>query len=131
MTNYILREESGAETTIEAEDFTGARKQARAWVSGGCYDNITSTVWIECRITDVDADDADIITVAIDPEEPRCSSDGGHAWGSPDIAGHGAGLTTTETCSHCGCRKTSDTWATNLKTGKQGVCSIAYDFAEA
>ena len=79
-----------------------------------------------------------VITARIDPPEPDCADDESHNWTSPHeivggieenpgVWGHGGGVIIHEACSHCGCRKTTDTWAQRSDTGEQGLESITYE----
>ena len=78
-------------------------------------------------------------SVRIDPAEPQCSSV--HDWQSPiEIVGgikenpgcwgHGGGVIIEEVCLHCGCGRTTDTWAQNPETGEQGLHSLKYELGK-
>ena len=32
-----------------------------------------------------------------------------------------------EVCRHCGCKRTTDTWAQNRETGEQGLREVSYE----
>ena len=72
------------------------------------------------------------VSVRIDPDEPKCSDEDGHEWAapvnivggckeSPGVYGHGGGVTISEVCLHCGCRKLINTWAQRRDTGEEGL----------
>jgi hypothetical protein len=138
---YTLRmlDGSGAETTIQAESDEMAKEAARDWAREGDYD-LDSTIWISARVLDADGDDVADVTVSIDPVPPKCSDSSreGHDWQSPfsivgglesnpGVWGHGGGVIINEVCMRCGCARTTDTWAQDRATGKQGLTSISYD----
>jgi hypothetical protein len=135
-TTYTLRAE-GAEETIEAVSLKDAREQARDWAREGDYiDEGLETIWVDVRIEGPDGL-VETVTVDIDPEEPDCTDGDGHDWQapveivggckeSPGVYGHGGGVTISEVCVHCGCRKVVDTWAQRRDTGEQGLQAISY-----
>ena len=45
----------------------------------------------------------------------------------PGVHGHGGGVLITEVCRHCGCKRTTDTWAQNPETGVDGLRSVSYE----
>ena len=76
--------------------------------------------------------------VAVEPDEPACSSADGHDWESPHrlvgglrenpgVHGHGGGVTSTEVCVRCGLVRTTDSWAQCGECGEQGLDSVSYD----
>lgn len=147
MMTYLLRDENGDETQIEAEDLADAKEHARLWVEGGDWDASEGTVWVRVDISrtiiDDDGDEAwqeaGMVTVAIDPPEPECRAHGvEHDWQSPHaivggiaenpgVWGSGGGVTSSECCMRCGCQRTTDTWAQNPSNGEQGLTSVSYD----
>lgn len=140
---YELWQE-GVTLKIRARSLDAARRRAREWALEGDYNDPASTLWVEVAIKragDVVAE----VTVAIDPDEPACSERGedparlwDHDWQAPvEIVGgcesnpgvwdSGGGVKIAECCMRCGCRKLTDTWATNPVNGKQGLTSVSYD----
>lgn len=124
-----------AATTDAAED------EARRWIEGGDYmcPETPRTTWVDCRITEVDADDAPVdggeswtVTVQIDPPAPACTSADGHAWQQvPDgVRGHGGGVIACDYCGRCGAYRIIDTWAQRPDTGEQGLTSVRYEDAD-
>lgn len=108
------------------------------------YGLLTATTWIDrsARLAareDCDGECADdgtcgachpdelAETVTLDPEEPTCSSYDGHSWRDGQPRGHGGGVIYTDTCHHCGLRRTTDTWAQRRDTGEQGLVSTSYE----
>jgi len=144
MQTYILRD-SQTETEIEAASLAEARTRAKEWAREGDYDAEcfdSGTIWIEVQIIAVDADGDEtietVVTVALDPEAPECYEGGEHEWSSPfeivggikenpGVWGHGGGVVISEVCLLCGCKKTTDTWATNPDNGEQGLTSVQYE----
>ena len=124
---------------IEAET---AEEAAQKYVDGGDWEPSAETWWIDIRCTpmtndgeEID-DEAETITVEIEPEEPECSA-ADHDWCSPfevvggiesnpGVWGHGGGVKITEVCRHCGAYRVTDTWAQRQDTGEQGFRSTEY-----
>ena len=86
-------------------------------------------------------DDAETITVTIDPDEPECEGGEDHDWRSPHsvlggikenpgVWGHGGGAIIKEVCACCGRYKITDTWAQNPENGEQGLTSVEYQDAD-
>lgn len=74
-------------------------------------------------------------TIVIPAEEPPCTDSHGHDWRSPwkivggckqnpGVFGNGGGVIIKEVCHHCGCKKTTNTWAQH--NGQQGYRTIEY-----
>jgi len=87
-------------------------------------------------ISDV-ADWAASVSVTIDPAEPACAGARRHAWlapfsvvgGTPEEPGvhaHGGGLVVVGVCAYCGWYRTTDTWATDPGTGREGLVGTTY-----
>lgn len=78
------------------------------------------------------------VIVAVHPPAPPCSAGRGeHEWperpgpGKPDVEGVAVsdnvrGLLIIRTCSHCECRQSTSTWATDPVTGEEGLTAIFY-----
>lgn len=142
MAAYLCNDGEGA-TRIKAAT---AEDAAHEYVSGGDWGELSTTTWIDVHVAELNADgdpvdDGEWITVAVDPEEPACSSPDGHDWQSPyevlgglrenpGVFGKGGGVIITEVCAHCGCYRRTDTWATNPDTGEQGLRSLEYREAD-
>lgn len=101
------------------------------------------TIWY-CPVDEDENEigDEDCIDIAIDPIEPGCEEWHEHDWYSPHdivggleenpgVFGHGGGVIIVEICRHCGCRRTTDTWAQRPDTGKQGLRSIQYETVDS
>lgn len=99
--------------------------------------NIFKTQFHEVGIYCEDTEEYESKYVTLDPEEPECT-DKEHDWQSPHhivggiksnpgVWGHGAGVYITEVCMNCGCKKQTDTWATNPANGTQGHTTIEYE----
>ncbi len=109
-----------------------AESQMERWSDG---EGDPKTEWHDATLTGEDGTDTSL-TVRVDPAEPDCSA-GKHDWQSPHdivggcesnpgVHGHGGGVVITEVCVHCGCSRTTDTWAQRPDTGEQGLTSVAY-----
>jgi hypothetical protein len=137
MNHYTFRAE-GAEEQITAECLADARKQAEEWAREGDYlDEGQETIWVDVQIEGEEGL-LETVSVSIDPHEPACSDEDDHEWAapvsivggcasSPGVYGHAGGVTISEVCLHCGCRKLIDTWAQRRDTGEQGLRSLRYD----
>jgi hypothetical protein len=137
MTKFLC-DDGNCEVEIEAASPEAA---AQGYVETGDWGEPTSTIWITVYVTPVGGDpdfDREAHTVEIDPDEPSCESGEDHQWKSPielvgglednpGVFGHGGGVVIHEVCQHCGCSKTTDTWAQNPETGEQGLQSVSYD----
>ena len=122
---YVLRDEtSGVEVSISAADDADAREQAEKWAREGDWNNEGGTVWVDVMVIDDDGDH-EVVNVAIDPDEPECSSEE-HDWQDRGVRGTGGGVIITEECAHCGLRRIRDTWAQRADTGEQGLESVRY-----
>lgn len=142
---FILRSE-GVDETIEAKSREEARKAAHEWQRKGNWDTSQGTLWVDCYIIPLDDDgselrfEAERVTTQINPEAPKCI-DGerdSHDWQSPHeivgglkenpgVWGKGGGVVIHEVCMHCGCGRTTDTWAQRRDNGEQGLTSINYE----
>lgn len=131
---------------VEYDYVDTRREAAEEYVSDGDWGECESTHWVTVytwpryRVDDVEVDDLDdreSHTVAIEPEEPSCS-ESEHDWQSPHdlvggceqnpgVYGHGGGVYINEVCMHCGCGRTTDTWAQNRENGEQGLTSVSYE----
>lgn len=133
-------DDGNAAVEIEADT---AEEAGQEYVDGGSW-VVESTTWVKVYVRSVDEDeDGDPLETAeveveIDPPEPACTEDE-HDWQSPwsiglktnpGVRGHGGGVTISEVCMHCGCGRTTDTWATNPVDGTQGHTSVRYDETE-
>lgn len=99
---------------------------------------ILRTLWEATTATsESDEDDSSYRMIAIDPDEPDCATGHEHVWETPhDIVGgdpqnpgvrsSGGGVECTSVCVHCGCERTTDSWAQDPVTGQQGLSSIEY-----
>lgn len=138
MAKYKLLEQGFAFNTVEAEDAESALADVEPnysdYASG---DDDIGTVFVELAAVNVDDEnDSASRSFTVEPDEPSCNA-GEHDWQSPlDIVGgikenpgvwgHGGGVTIDECCMHCGCRKFTDTWATNPSDGTQGHETVSY-----
>lgn len=131
-------DDSGTEIDIEAPT---ADEAAQEYVDGGDWGEQSKTWW--CSVTTVelvdgepDDDTCESHTIAVEPDEPKCSARE-HEWRSPfaivggikenpGVFGHGGGVKVHEVCVHCGCERVTDTWAQNPVTGEQGLRSVEY-----
>lgn len=137
-----LCDDGNAEIEINAGS---AKEAAQEYVDEGDYAREASegTYWVDVWVGAVGGakEDREQITVTVDPEEPDCAEGQDHNWISPHwlvggceenpgVWGHGGGVIYNEACRHCGCGKHTDTWAQNMNTGEQGLCSVRYEVGE-
>jgi len=106
---------------------------AEGFVDGGNWNVVDESVHITVEVyrTDADGDrvDRDQHTISLHPMMPECIDGHSHSWEQSHIHGNGGGVVCEETCSRCGLRMTTDTWAANPSNGEP-VTSISYDPAE-
>jgi hypothetical protein len=132
---YTCRDEGGGETVIRASSKDALIKKAAKWVRDGSWDD-DATIWVRVRVTDPKGDSFSQ-TVAVDPKAPDCVRGRKHAWDAPhrlvggDVKNPGVfanagGVVVREACTLCGCRRVTDTWATDPATGQQGLRSVSY-----
>jgi hypothetical protein len=137
MATYKLYEDGYEYDMIEADSLADALEEAKSNVDAANYNEIESTIWVEVCARCEETDEEDSATVALDPDPPECESDRNHDWQSPHailggleenpgVWGHGGGVIMQEVCTHCGCGKTTDTWAQNPENGIQGLTSVSY-----
>jgi hypothetical protein len=144
---WYAADESGCD--VHFVDASDAAEAASAYVDGGDWPEVESTVWhsITCWRAGLvfDGEDVEVDrycvtreTIAAHPDEPACTADDGHEWKSPHSVvgglkenpgcwGHGGGVKTAEVCLSCGTLRHTDTWATNPCDGTQGHTSIEYE----
>lgn len=139
------REWNLCEEGYNYDTFTGtceeAIRQASNNVDRGNYnegEDGESTMWIDISVHCDETDEHETHTVQLDPEAPDCAGDETHDWQSPHeilggleenpgVWGHGGGVLIHEVCMHCGCKKTTNTWAQRMDTGEQGLTSVSYE----
>lgn len=145
MAEYTLRDEGGAEETIEAEDWTDAERQAEEWLRDGDWDTSEGPIHVSCWVFATDEDgDAEgpplRVTVTIEQPAPKCV-DGqreSHDWQAPyslvggckenpGVWGNGGGVIIREVCMRCGCARKINTWAHHPSTGEQGLTETTYE----
>jgi len=97
------------------------------------------TIYVDYGVRCVLTGEHDEDGATLAPEEPYCDSEAGsHEWvtpvwlvggigENPGCWGHGGGVICAEVCRHCGCRRTTDTWAQRRDTGEQGLTEVSYD----
>lgn len=84
--------------------------------------------WQEDGNGDVIGDSEEWHDYDVEPTEPDCKRGHEHNWQQEgDVWGKGGGVIVNEVCAHCGCRKQTDTWATDPATGEQGMTAVSYD----
>jgi hypothetical protein len=124
--------------TVTATSAEEALDIARSNVDRAHYSECEGTLYVEARVYCEETDESDSDTVTLDEEEPECCHEDGHDWQSPyeivggirdnpGVWGHGGGVLITECCMHCGCARTTDTWAQNPQTGEQGLREVSYE----
>jgi len=99
------------------------------------------STWDRYTLGDVTLDDESSRqrhSVELAQEEPECTHDDEHDWRSPHsvlggcesnpgVWGNGGGVIIREICRHCGCLRTTDTWATDPQDGTQGHRTVTYE----
>lgn len=140
----IVANDGNAEVEYDAEAYS-PREAARDYVDGGSWGDNDSTFWATVytftRLTlgpvTHDLDDHSSYTISVDPPIPPCL-EAEHDWQSPvgivggiaenpGVWGHGGGVLIVECCMSCGCKRTTDTWAQDRQTGRQGLTSVRYE----
>lgn len=137
---YEARDGNGGETTFDASSPEEARQAAIDWAREGDWDLDGGTIWVSVTYGPEGCadDEEERVTVAIDPDEPECAEGHEHDWVSPywllggckenpGVWGNCGGVVITEACRHCGAKKTTDTWAQDPETGRQGLTSVRYE----
>jgi hypothetical protein len=134
--SYTYREE-GYEITFWANSDSEAIEHAEEMLRNGDYNEVTETFWPSASVEGEDGD-RHSVSIAVDPDEPSCEEGSDHDWKSPyrlvggikenpGVWGNGGGVITNEVCMHCGCGKTTNTWATDRSNGTQGHTSVSYE----
>lgn len=134
MKKYKIRDDAGVSITVDAEDMSGARRQAEEWARGGEYDRKVLVSFCVIELDD-DGDETNTLVFGAveggpDPEEPECFDGGGHEWDSswarvggcrenPGVFSRGG--TTMEyhsVCRRCGTRKQETTYGCQRNPGQ-------------
>lgn len=137
---YLIDCESGVREEV-AGDIDAAVARAHEWATEGDYGEVTSTVWVDVAVYEVEDGYEDTciktVTAEVDPDEPGCEDGLNHDWRAPyalvggvkenpGVRGHGGGVISTEVCVCCGCERVVDTWAQRPDNGVQGLTSTEY-----
>jgi len=122
---------NGGDVRFAARNQGEARAKARALARSGdwsdCFSEEARTIWIDLELRNRwGRTVAKWHNLSIDPPEPDCAHDDGHAWNEGQVYGQGGGVAWTDTCSFCGLQRHHDTWAQNRETGEQGLHSVEY-----
>lgn len=136
--DWILREEGEDYDTVEASSAAEALEEARSNVDRANYGDAQGTFWIDVEVRCEATGEEESCTVTCDEEEPECLEAAAHEWQSPHeivggirenpgVWGHGGGVIIAEVCLHCGCERSTDTWAQRPDTGEQGLQSVRYE----
>lgn len=105
-----------------------AREAAQKYVDSGDWEKKNRTWWCHVWVQPVDGtEEPEQHRVAVDPEPP-CCTDGTevHSWRDEGMTANGGGVRCTERCRSCGLIAVTDTWATDLVDGKQGLTAVEY-----
>jgi hypothetical protein len=132
-------DDGNAEITIEADS---PEEAAQEYVDGGDWGDDAKTFWVDVWVTRLDDDgepagEREQVTITVDPEEPDCAHEAGHAWArpyeligglkeAPGVSGHGGGVQGRDVCLLCGLARDWDNWAQRPSTGEQGLDSVEY-----
>lgn len=135
--------EGGAYEIIPASTLDDALETAIDWAKEGDWPTYEGPCYIEVRVWEVDKegnrlDDGEdgYADIVLPMDEPDCISE--HDWQSPHeivggikenpgVWGNGGGVIINECCMNCGCKRTTDTWATNPSNGSQGHREVTYE----
>ena len=135
---WIVRLEGGEGGEEEFEgSLEDVWREAAEWARDG-WNAVDRTFWVR---VDVEGEDGHISRskVPIDPEPPKCvSSEHEHDWQgphrlvggleeNPGVVGHGGGVRITRVCMHCGCKRVTDTFASDPVDGERGLESVRYE----
>lgn len=128
---------------VHFPDATSPQEAAQEYIATGDYGEVTRTIWLSARgygkarvksDSDVFCFDVETVTEALHPVPPPCAPGCEHEWVASDedlwVRSHGGGVRILEVCRHCGIYRETDTWATNMQTGEQGLEEISYREAE-
>jgi hypothetical protein len=143
--------EQAAQAFVDAGDYRLSRDEqgpdaTTTWVSVRVAPCDDPDVEIDDEQVEEPSSDADwtTIKIAIDPHTPECAdgtkapgSDQQHNWqtplalvggnrSNPGVFSSGGGIRSKEVCVHCGCTKTTDTWAQDPEDGEQGLTAITF-----
>jgi hypothetical protein len=134
MKTYTVTDRMGSENIIDANS---PEEAAREYAEDGAYGQDERTVWVDVWVTEGEEDDedeAEIITVTLEPPEPDCAEGEGHDWQQPEWlggpVGHGGGAIGTDVCARCGAYRHWDSWAQRSDTGEQGLYRVEYSDAD-
>lgn len=133
---WQLQEGDCGYDTVIATSARRALKIARGNVDRANYSEAEGTLYIDVRVHCRETDEEDSDTVTLAEEEPECT-ESAHDWQAPHeivggieenpgVWGHGGGVIIHEVCVHCGCGRTTDTWAQRHDTGEQGLTEVSY-----
>jgi hypothetical protein len=142
--SIIVANDGNAE--VEYAHCDTLNEAANEYVEDGDWgDDRSKTDWVDVyawhrwKLGEIEIDEErECFTVEIKPEEPECTEGNEHEWCSPfdvlggikenpGVWGNAGGVIIHEVCRHCGCLKTTDTWAQRSDTGEQGLTSVEYD----
>lgn len=126
---WLVDPDQGEKRRVKARDMAHVRELAEAWLDD--YEHaitpVGETAWIAVDVQDLARDTLDTVMRTVEPDEPDCDDDDGHAWERDGtVRGHGGGVVIDETCAHCAWHRVTDTWAQDPSTGEQGLTSIKY-----
>jgi len=115
-------------------DYESPRDAAEEFVYSAEWPETDETVWVRVVVRNLGVThdgqavswNAGRYTIAVDPDEPDCTDDGGHDWVEDYTTFHGGSTYTQETCAICGLRKITDGWARDPKSGAEGLHSVSY-----
>ena len=140
---WELSEAGYTYSTITACSAEEALTEARDNVDRSNYSSVDDegpggTMWIDVRVHCRETGEETSDTVTCEPDEPECPDHAAHDWqnpyeilgglkDNPGVWGHGGGVICREVCVHCGCERTTDTWAQRPDNGEQGLTSVAYE----
>lgn len=126
---YLVRHDTeGHAVEYEAESAEGA---AQLSVAASDWNQDHRTWWARLTVTDADGEETEH-AIAIDPQEPACSHEGGnHDWDEGGAwGGDNGGVAWASTCRHCALRKHEQSRGSCTLTGQAMGPSVFYRSAD-
>jgi len=138
---FVVRDnEGGSEEEVDGVDT--AEEAAKEILDSYDYTGfVTFYVYKRIQFGDIKMDtkkDTESITLQAEVVTPGCSEAPSHEWvtpyevlgglkENPGVWGYGVVTISQEVCKHCGCLKTTDTWATNPSDDTQGHTVVSFE----
>lgn len=120
---WTVRDEGTTRQPLGCLTKAEAYEMAEDWAREGVLNELDRTIWVEAYVNCEETGESGRVVVQIDPPEPKCAKrNEAHDWqaphslvgglrDNPGVWGKGGGLIMRRVCMHCGCERTTDTWA--------------------